>query len=163
MSVDLRRACSRLLRSVRLPRDRADDLMRFWAPAESTLLPAGSVLLRAGDRGDSLLFVVDATISVSIPDDDGGSIEVARLRPPLLLGTTGAVDGDARMATCTLAEPGTVLRMRRGVFLDAARQATPEAELIRELLLLTMHRQLVGANERLRQTVEAGRQPPSAD
>jgi|GEM_PF-4524870 len=154
---DLLAACGRLLRSVRVPRDRAEPLARFWAPAERIDLPAGATLLREGDRGDALLFVLSGTIAVSIRDHNGTPIHVAQLRTPMIIGTTGAVDGQARMATCTLATPGTVLRMRRGVFVDTARRATPEAEVVRELLLLTMHKQLIGANQRLRRTLEASR------
>lgn len=149
----LRDACSRLLRTVRLPRDRAHDLARFWAPAEQAEVPAGSVLLREGDRGDALLLVLSGTVTVSIRSDAGSQLAVTRLATPLLLGTTGAVDGEARMATCTLDEGGTVLRMRRGVFLDAVRRPGPEAEIVRELLLLTMHQQLLGANDRLRRSL----------
>jgi len=137
------------MRQVGILRERAPDFARFWSRAERIDVPSGTVLLHEGSPGDALLFVYEGSVEVRI-HSDGGSLTVARLPAPVLLGVTGAVDGELRTSTCIAETPTSALRMRRGVFLDAARQATPEAELVRELLLITMHRQLLAATARLR-------------
>ena len=149
MSYLLQEACRTALRNVGLLRENAPVLLRFWERAERLEVPDGTVLIREGSPGDSLLFVVEGSLFVSIRGDDGEPIQVVTLSSPLLLGATGAVDGELRTSTCTTQGSVTVLRMRRGVFLDAVRQSTPEAELMRELLLINMHRQLLAATGRL--------------
>ena len=149
MSAPVLDAARKLLRQLGILRERAPDLVSFWSRAEQVTVPAGTALIHEGKPGDALLFVVDGSVSVSIRREDGTSLTVARLPAPLILGATGAVDGGLRTSTCTVDAPTTVLRMRRGVFADAARQVSPGAELMRELLLINMHRQLAAATRRL--------------
>ena len=89
-------------------------------------------------------------LKVTVKSAEGKTIDVATRKSPMLLGVTGVVDGKKRTSTCTVDEVATVLRMRRPVFMAAARQPTPEGEAIRQLLLITMHRQLLRATDQLR-------------
>jgi CRP-like cAMP-binding protein len=155
MTSELEQAFRKLLRNVRLPRDHAGHLAAFWDSAERVHLQSGAVLLRQGDRGDAMLLVLEGQVAVTFTRQNGDLVELARLRAPLLLGATGAVDGEARTASCVLSTPGTVLRMRRGVFLDALQRTGPEAEVMRELLLFSMHNQLLSANRGLREALAA--------
>ena len=155
MSELLLSACQKILRPVRIPRNRAADLAAFWSSAPAIEVLAGTVLLREGDPGDSLLFVINGSVKVTVQSPEGKPIDVANLNSPLLLGATGVMDGGERTSTCTVDQVATVLRMRRQQFLRAARQATPGAEVLRQLLLITMHRQLIGATDRLRAVLES--------
>jgi len=154
MNDALLRACEKIIRPIRMPRERAADLARFWSQAPAIEVLGGTVLLREDDPGDSLLFVINGSVKVTVRGSDGETIEAATLKSPLLLGVTGAMDGKKRTSTCTVDEVATVLRMRRPVFLAAARSATPEAEAIRQLLLITMHRQLLRATDQLRDVLK---------
>ena len=150
----LLKACEQILRPIRMPRERATDLARFWSQAPVIEVLGGTVLLREGDPGDSILFVMNGSIKVTVKGSDGQTIEAATLKSPMLLGVTGVMDGKKRTSTCTVDEVATVLRMRRPVFMAAARRATPEAEAIRQLLLITMHRQLLRATDQLRDVLK---------
>ena len=154
MNDDLLQACEKILRPIRMPRELATDLARFWSQAPAIEVLGGTVLLREDDPGDSLLFVMNGSIKVSVRSSEGKSIDVATLSSPMLLGVTGVVDGKKRTSTCTVDEVATVLRMRRPVFMAAARQPTPEGEAIRQLLLITMHRQLMRATDQLRDVLK---------
>ena len=150
MNAELLKACEKILRPIRMPRELAPALARFWSRAPAIEVLGGTVLLREGDPGDSLLFVMNGSVKVTVKSAEGKTIDVATLRSPMLLGVTGVVDGKKRTSTCTVDEVATVLRMRRPVFMGAARQPTPEGEAIRQLLLITMHRQLLRATDQLR-------------
>jgi CRP-like cAMP-binding protein len=154
MSELLLSACQKILRPVRISRNRAADLADFWSVAPAIEVLAGTVLLREGDPGDSLLFVIHGSVKVTVQSPEGKPIDVATLASPILLGATGVMDGGKRTSTCTVDQVATVLRMRRPQFLRAARQATPGAEVLRQLLLITMHQQLIGATDRLRAVLE---------
>ena len=154
MTDALLQACEKILRPIRMPRDLAPDLARFWSQAPAIEVLGGTILLREGDPGDSLLFVMNGSVKVTVKCSEGKTIDVATLKSPMLLGVTGVVDGKRRTSTCTVDEVATVLRMRRPVFMAAARRATPEAEAIRQLLLITMHRQLLRATDQLRDVLK---------
>ena len=146
-------ACRKLLREAGLLRERSPELVAFWSRAERLELPPGTVLLREGAPGDALLFVVEGGVQVDVASPGGGPVSVCALSGPILLGITGAVDGALRTATCTTNAPSLVLRMRRGVFADALRQVSPDAETMRELLITTMQRQLLRATGRLQEVL----------
>ncbi|HCH63647.1 MAG TPA: hypothetical protein DFR83_12650 [Deltaproteobacteria bacterium] len=150
MSDALLKACEQMIRPIRMPRDRAADLAQFWSAAPVIEVLPGTVLLREGDPGDSILFVMNGSVKVTVKGSSGQDVEAAILQSPMLLGATGVMDGKQRTSTCTVDEAATVLRMRRPVFMAAASRATPEAEAIRQLLLIIMHSQLLRATDQLR-------------
>lgn len=155
MTVDLLKVSRRLLRDVRLPSDGAKALAELLSAADVLAVESGGVVIREGDPGDALLVIVSGRVRVTVTDPAGQSQEVAWLRGPILLGHIGAVDAAPRTATCSMPQGGTALRMPRGVLLDRLERPGRGPEVLRDLLLAGMFRQLTEANQSLRELVAA--------
>jgi len=153
MSTHLDTRYGRLLSKMRLPRSGGAELARALSSAPVVDVAEGDIVLREGDPGDALVVVLEGRVDVIVRDHNQALVPVAQLQGPLLLGVTGAVDGGARMATCVMSRPGKVARMPRGVFLQRIRENDHGAELLRDLMLATMHRQLQQGSARLREVM----------
>lgn len=78
-------------------------------------LPAGGVLFREGDRATSCYIVVDGRVRVSL-ERGAKPKQLAMLGRGELIGQMALLDGSRRSATCTAAEPTTVLQLERDEF-----------------------------------------------
>src|SRR3954447_25733083 len=74
-------------------------------------VPAGKVLMREGDPGREMFFVVSGAVSVQ---RDGR--EVARLGPGEVLGEMALISEGPRTATATATEPTTLFVLSHGAF-----------------------------------------------
>lgn len=75
-------------------------------------LAAGSVLFREGDKASCCYIVVEGRVRVSLERGDKPK-QLAMLGRGELIGQMALLDGSRRSATCTAAEPSTVLRLER--------------------------------------------------
>jgi CRP-like cAMP-binding protein len=76
--------------------------------------PAGEVLIRENDSGDSMFVIVSGEVDVSIGDGDGGAARrLARLDAGGIVGEMSLMTGARRSATVTAATPVTVLEVTK--------------------------------------------------
>ncbi|MCP4352560.1 MAG: ABC transporter substrate-binding protein [Desulfobacterales bacterium] len=61
--------------------------------------PEGEIVVRQGDKGDSLFIIVEGTLGVWVELEDGKSIEVARLGAGNFFGEMALLTGEPRAAT----------------------------------------------------------------
>jgi CRP/FNR family transcriptional regulator, cyclic AMP receptor protein len=68
---------------------------------QAAFYPAGHVLFREGQRGDSLALVIRGTVRVTGHAPDGVDVELAILRDGAMVGEMNAIDPMVRAATAT--------------------------------------------------------------
>jgi CRP-like cAMP-binding protein len=79
-------------------------------------LPAGKVVYRQGDHGDSICFVVDGILNVVRETADGRKLTIASLSSGESLGEMAVIDGLRRSATVTTQTEASVLVLRMSKF-----------------------------------------------
>jgi len=150
LTIDYDRIARRLLRAERMPLDGMAPLAEVLRVARPLQLEAGAVVVREGDTARELLVVARGSVLVRLKDASGEVTRVATLQAPLLLGHVAIVDDGARSATCEMATDGLVLSLPRRQVGDVLHSTSRGAEVMRDLLLAGMFRQLDQASARLR-------------
>jgi CRP-like cAMP-binding protein len=88
--------------------------------------PAGAVLIRENDSGDSLFVIVSGEVDVSVGDGGGGAASwLARLGPDEIVGEMSLMTGARRSATVTAATPIIALEVTKAA-LEPILNAAPE-------------------------------------
>lgn len=89
----------------------SEALNHFLHLCHTRSYPAKAVIIRPGDIGDKLLFIVEGSVSVSVEDDDGHELILAYLNKNDFIGEIGVFKGiEPRRVTvktrskCQLAE-----------------------------------------------------------
>jgi len=85
--------------------------------------PAGDVIIRQGETGDSLYLVARGVIRVST-EDGGRKVDLATLMAGDFFGEMALLRGEPRTATCRAVTPCALYELRRSD-LDAVRSACP--------------------------------------
>lgn len=94
-----------------------DDLALLASGAERVTMPAGYVLMSAGDFGSAMFVLVDGRVRVSVEDEGHHrSKEVAHLGRGDLVGEMALMTGDRRRATVTTETDVTALRISKTAF-----------------------------------------------
>jgi len=88
------------------------ELVRGGFHLPRKVCPAGEVILRQGDPGDSAYLIVEGTCRVT-QDCGGDEIELRRIGPGEIFGELALVLGDRRTATVTAIEDTTLLVIDR--------------------------------------------------
>ena len=150
-----------ILRRVRAFADLGDDdCDAVLAVLKARRGNPGDVLFRQGERGDTLLVVLDGHLVAKVEKDGGGAEEVARLGPGEVVGEMAFVDAEARSATVSAPAGATVLEFSRDV-LASLRAARPRAAAsIQRNVLVDVARRLRDAGEKL--TDGAGGSSPNS-
>lgn len=78
------------------PIPRIRDLDAFLAQCHMRRFPARSSIIRAGEQGESLFYLVKGSVAVLIEDDDGKEMIVTYLNKGDFFGETGLFDADER-------------------------------------------------------------------
>ena len=121
----------------------------------------GDALFKEGDRGDSLMIVLDGHLIASVRTDAGTQEEVARLGPGEVVGEMAFVDAEPRSATVTAPAGATVLEFSRAA-LDGLRATAPRiAAAIQRNVLADVARRLRDVGEKLTDPMSAGGAPRS--
>ena len=68
----------------------------FLAHCHRRRFPARSTIIHAGDKGDSLFYLVKGSVTVLIEDDEGKEMIVAYLNPGDFFGEMGLFNGEER-------------------------------------------------------------------
>lgn len=110
---------------------------------------AGDVLFREGDRGDSLMIVLDGQLVARVKTDAGGEEEIARLGPGEIVGEMAFVDAEPRSATIATVTGATVLDFTRAALAHLQQTAPRVAAAIQRNLLRDVARRLRDAGEKL--------------
>jgi len=150
LTVDHKAIARRLLRMEGLPLEGIDPLARLLRTAHPLQLRAGAVLVNEGEEARDLLFVVRGSIQVHVKDASGQRSDLTILRAPFLLGHIAIIDAGKRSATCEMATDGLVLALPRTRVQALVTSTDRGAEVLRDLMLSGMFRQLDQATERLR-------------
>lgn len=119
----------------------------------------GDALFKQGDRGDSLMIVLDGHLVARVRTDAGTEEEVARLGPGEVVGEMAFVDAEPRSATVSAPAGATVLEFTRDALAGLRRSAPRVAAAILRNVLFDVARRLRDAGEKL--TDGAGGSPRS--
>lgn len=82
------------------------------------------VIVRVGDRADSLYFLAEGSVSVLLTMQDGQERELVSYRPGVVFGEMAFVDGSPRSATVVATVPSVCFELRREDF-DAIGEGSP--------------------------------------
>lgn len=83
---------------------------------EEIRLPAGEVLFRQGDPGDSVYLLTSGTVKIRMKASGAAEREVARLEAGAILGEIGLLLGEPRTATAVGEEPALLWRISQAAF-----------------------------------------------
>jgi CRP-like cAMP-binding protein len=105
-------------------------LERLAASAEEVVVPAGTVLIREGDRADALWILRRGELSVHALGDERTPRDLGVVRAPGYVGELGLLHGIPRTATVRAREQSTLLRIDGQEFLAALQAGRPSASLL---------------------------------
>ena len=80
-------------------------------------VPSGSVLFKAGDKGDSMYLIESGRVRIAIADEDGREIVLAELAQGDFFGEMAIIDGKQRSANATVTEDAQLEELSRDDFL----------------------------------------------
>lgn len=139
-----------ILRRVRVFADLGDDECdAVLAVLKARRGAPGDELFREGDRGDTLMIVLDGHLVARVHTDGGVDEEVARLGPGEVVGEMAFVDAEPRSATVSAPAGATVLEFSRDALAGLRRTAPRVAAAIQRNVLFDVARRLRDAGEKL--------------
>ena len=94
-----------------------EELQRISNLCHTQQLAAGEMLFQKGDSGDALFGVRRGQIRIETSASDGSRLTLNFLGPGDLFGEVAVLDGQARTADATAAEPSELFVLRREDFL----------------------------------------------
>ena len=89
------------------------DLRQFGPYRKVYVAPPNGLIIREGDAGDFMLFVIDGLVDVTKTDRWGNVKRIAVVRGGQALGEMSMIDGEARFASCTAIEDTTFTYLSR--------------------------------------------------
>lgn len=98
------------------------ELAAVAAVAEEVSVAAGEAIIREGEIGDTMYFVVSGRAQVSKVAEAGCQIELAMLEPGQYFGEMALFDNLERSATVTALEPTKLLMLHRREFNEVVRE-----------------------------------------
>ena len=144
------RTARHLLSREGLEPDEAHRLVRIFDRGEGRRLERGEVLFEEGAPGDSMAILVQGEVRVTMVRKTGEIRELAVLAAPVMLGHIALIDAAPRSATVTAEGELLVVSISRERFREITRQRSRDADLLRDLMLGAMFRQLAATTEELR-------------
>lgn len=109
----------------------------------------GQTILKEGDAGDELFFLMEGQVAVLKNDTNGEERQLVVMQAPTMFGHMSLVDGSPRSATCRAEGTVDVAVLSRRTYLDLLSRSHPVGTSLRRLMLATLTRQLVDGNARL--------------
>lgn len=94
-------------------------------------VPAGHVLMREGEPGDTLYVLAEGSVRVLRRDPAGNPVELARRHAGECFGEMALIDGGLRSATVVTDSPSRLFALKRDVFLEVV---APSPVLLSKLL-----------------------------
>jgi CRP-like cAMP-binding protein len=155
----LYRQASRLLQAHFFPGSNVLSLVQLLGRGDAQVLSTGALLCSEGSPGNELFFLLEGKVRVMRRDAQGQLRELATIDAPALVGHMSLVDGSPRSATCTVAEPSTVVQLDRVVYQSLLKELSPEGSTLRRLLLSSLSAQLTAGNTQIRTLTAASGSP----
>ncbi|MBL8384274.1 MAG: cyclic nucleotide-binding domain-containing protein [Burkholderiales bacterium] len=90
-----------------------EDLRRLGPFMRVYVAPPQGVIIREGDAGDFMLFIIDGLVDVTKEDRFGNVKRIAVVKGGQALGEMSMIDGEARFASCTAIEETTFAYLSR--------------------------------------------------
>ncbi len=81
-----------------------------------------TLLVREGEKGDSLFVILSGMVRIYIQDEDGNEHTLHMSGPQQYFGEVALLDGKSRTASAVTTEATTVLRIPRSAFISSVRQ-----------------------------------------
>jgi CRP/FNR family cyclic AMP-dependent transcriptional regulator len=78
--------------------------------------PAGSMLMNAGQMGESVYFILSGTVKVHVEQESGADVIMAILGPGDIVGEICALDAQGRSASVVTLEPSDLMWVDRATF-----------------------------------------------
>lgn len=97
-----------------LPDQEAEELVTLL---QSRLVPAGTRLFRAGDKGDAMYLIQGGRVRIAVDDADGQQIVLAELAQGDFFGEMSLIDGKQRSADAHVIEDAQLAVLSRENFL----------------------------------------------
>ena len=139
-----------ILRRVRAFADLGDeDCDAVLAVLKARRGAPGDVLFKEGDRGDTLMIVLDGHLVARVRTDGSGEEEVARLGPGEVVGEMAFVDAEPRSASVSAPAGATILEFSRDALAGLRKTAPRVAAAIQRNVLFDVARRLRDAGEKL--------------
>ncbi|HEX2012585.1 MAG TPA: SulP family inorganic anion transporter [Roseateles sp.] len=137
------------LRALLAPHFGAADLERLLARLQPWSLAAGETVYRQGERADSMLFIEQGRLGVSLVRTDGTPVRLGSYGPGTLVGELALFTGDPRSAD-VVAEASTRARRLSSGDLQALEREAPGAALaLRTLVIQSLAARLVASSQEL--------------
>ncbi|MBX3189965.1 MAG: cyclic nucleotide-binding domain-containing protein [Labilithrix sp.] len=147
-----------ILRRVRVFADLADEECdAVLAALKARRGAPGDTLFREGDRGDSLMIVLDGQLVAT-----AGGETIATLGPGEVVGEMAFVDAEPRSATVASPNGATVLEFTREALAGLRRSAPRVAAAIQRNVLFDVARRLRDAGEKLTDGASLSKNAPPA-
>jgi CRP/FNR family transcriptional regulator, cyclic AMP receptor protein len=121
------------------------DLRQLGPYMKVFVAPPKGVIIREGDAGDFMLFVIDGLVDVTKTDRWDNIKRIAVVRGGQALGEMSMIDGEARFASCTAIEDTTFAYLSRAALQNLiTREPRLAAKILMKLVFML--------SQRLRQT-----------
>ena len=89
------------------------DLVALASAMAERSLKEGETLFRQGQAGDSMVLVTGGQLAITSEDEEGQSVELARMAIGDIVGEMSAIDPAPRSATVTALAPSTICLLDR--------------------------------------------------
>jgi CRP-like cAMP-binding protein len=114
-----------------------DEAALLKARAAERRYAAGDVIVRMGERADSLFFLTGGSVSVRLPMENGALKELLSCRPGVVFGEMAFIDGSTRSAMVVADTKAVCYELGRADFEELGREHPAlQIKLLRNLLRL---------------------------
>lgn len=125
-------------------------------------LAAGERLCEEGEPAEQMWFLLRGAVKVLRRDPAGAERELARVEAPALVGHMAIIDGSPRSAACAADGDVELAALDRRAWNSLLTEPSARGTALRRVVCASLTRQLVGANERVRDLIGADRRPARA-
>jgi CRP-like cAMP-binding protein len=126
-----------------------EELETIAAAGEIKVGWDGAELMKEGERGDSMIMLIDGRVQVLKTDESGRSRELASVGPGTVLGEIALLDVVPRTATVKAATPVRYFQIERGAFARLLNENDRAANRMLLALARTLARRQRAANEKV--------------
>jgi CRP/FNR family cyclic AMP-dependent transcriptional regulator len=131
----------------------ARSLAAVFSTARVDRIRDGHAVCTEGEPGDAMFFLMKGAIRVQRRDPKGKMRELATIAAPALFGHMALIDNSPRSATCVAVGESIVATLDRRSYNTVLNEPTSRGTALRRVLLASLTRQLVSANDRIRDLI----------
>ena len=131
----------------------ARGLAKVLGAASLNRMSDGETLCAEGEPGLAMYFLIDGAITVRRKDASGELRELAVVEAPAMVGHMALMDNSSRSASCFARGRTVVAALDRGNYNRIVAEPSVRGTALRRVLLSSLARQMVTANDRIRDLV----------